>query len=189
MLKTNRSDYKYTALFCEENIWHLTDSLIRQGVKGSELHIVFISNTKQQVAIFNQKSGKDNHPIIWDYHVVLLRKTTHDYIIYDFDTTIAFETIAEQYLNLSFPKEKNTAPPYQSQFRLIKAQTFLNEFSSDRSHMLGVIDIDKFPADEPIHAKENQTATYLDQFINFSVPIYNDKILAINTFENLIRSK
>lgn len=189
MLKINRSDYKYTALFCEENIWHLADSLIKQGVKDSVLHIVFIGNKKQQVAIFNQKSENDNHPIIWDYHVVLLRKTTHDYyVIYDFDTTTEFETIAEQYLSLSFPKEKNITPPYQAQFRLIKARTFLKEFSSDRSHMLGIIDADQFPNDKPIQAKENQSATYLHQFINFSVPLYNDKILAINAFENLIRN-
>jgi protein N-terminal glutamine amidohydrolase len=189
MPETNQSCYKYTALFCEENIWHLADSLIKQGVKDSELNIVFISNPKQQVAIFNQKSGHGNHPVIWDYHVVLLRKTTNNYCIYDFDTKLAFETNAEQYLNLSFPKEKNVALPYQAQFRFIETQVFLNEFSSDRSHMLGIIDIDKFPTDKPIHAKENQSATYLHQFINFSAPICNDKVLTRNTFENLIRNK
>lgn len=189
MFEINSNNLKYTALFCEENIWHLTDSLIRQGVKESDLHIVFISNTKQQVAIFNQKSGNDNHPVIWDYHVVLLRKTTHDYVIYDFDTVVAFETIAEQYLSLSFPKEKHIAPAYQAQFRLIKAQNFLKGFSSDRSHMLGIIDTKRFPTDEPIQAKEDQSAIHLHQFINFSVPIYNDNILAINIFENLIRNK
>lgn len=190
MLTISRSDYIYTALFCEENIWHLADSLIKQGVKSSDLDVIFISNKKQQVAIFNQKVAPNHHPVIWDYHVVLLRKTDSDYLIYDYDTVAAFETPAKQYLDLSFPTEVNIKPAYQAQFRFIKSQTYLKGFSSDRSHMLGIIDINQFPDYPPIQAKDNQQVIYFHQLTDFNLAHTDDEaLLTTDIFKELVDSK
>ncbi len=185
MSQINRSDFIYTALFCEENIWHLADSLIRQGVNHSDLNVVFISNKKQQVAIFDQQSASNILPVIWDYHVVLLRKTEAGYFIYDFDTKAELGIAVKQYIELSFPHNKNIPAPYQAQFRLIDSHTYINQFSSDRSHMLGIIKTDKFPAYPTIQVKENQPAIFLKQLINVNTPLTdNETTFSLEQFKD-----
>lgn len=189
MFEINRCDYRYTALFCEENIWHLADSLIKQGVKPSNLHIIFLSNADQQVVIFNQKPGHDNEPVIWDYHVVLLRKENNAYYIYDFDTLAEFKITADYYLQHSFPNHLNIKQAYQPQFRLINAETYLSQFSSDRSHMLGTIADNRFPDYPPIEADTLDKALYFQQLINFNQPLVKDeKLFDINAFIKLINA-
>lgn len=185
----DRCDYRYTALFCEENIWHLADSLIKQGSKPSDLLIAFISNTDQQVVIFNQKSGHDNEPVIWDYHVVLLRKENNVYYIYDFDTLAEFTITADYYLQHSFPNHLNIKQAYQPQFRLINAETYLSQFSSDRSHMLGIIADNQFPNYPPIEADTLGKTLYFQQLINFNQPLVKDEdLLDINDFLKFVSS-
>ncbi|MDH5426488.1 MAG: protein N-terminal glutamine amidohydrolase [Gammaproteobacteria bacterium] len=180
MFQTKRSDYLYTPLFCEENIWHLADALIRQGVSDSDLHIVFITNSTRQVAVFNQQTTNAHSVVIWDYHVVLLRKTANEFLIYDFDTTAPFITPASQYLALSFPQYALIPDLYQPQFRLIESQVYLNRFSSDRSHMLGVIAANKFPDYPAIQPWENQPAISLSQCIDIDSALpANDSLFSL----------
>jgi len=169
--------YLYTALFCEENIWQLADRLIQQAVKPSDLSILFISNPKQQVAIFQQKSAAINEPAIWDYHVILLRKDNTDFFIYDFDSRLGFKTSADDYLSLSFLDQNLIKEQYCSQIRIISANSYLQNFSSDRSHMKGVITDDKFPAYPPIESPSHNDRITLQQCINFNQPLTNDDSL------------
>jgi len=167
----------YTALFCEENIWQLADSLIQQAVKPSDLSILFISNPDQQVAIFQQKSAAINEPVIWDYHVVLLRKIGADFFIYDFDSRLGFKTSADDYLSLSFLDQELIKEQYHSQFRLTSATSYLQNFSSDRSHMKGVIPEDQFPSYPPIETASPSNKITLQQYINFNQPLTDDESL------------
>jgi len=159
--------YLYTALFCEENIWHLANKLIQQGAESSELSIAFISNNRQQTVIFNQRSAKSHIPVIWDYHVILVQKSSTETLIYDFDSLSNFPEVAEQYLETSFPDEKNIPEEYQAHFRIVDAQTYIRLFSSDRSHMRGILPADKFPKYEAISKTDSDERITLAQFINF----------------------
>lgn len=178
-------EHLYTALFCEENIWHLANSLIKQGVPDSELSVVFISNKHQQTAIFNQQSAKPNHPVIWDYHVVLLKKSSTECLIYDFDSRSKFPSVADDYLTTSFPDETRMPDEYQARFRLIDAQTYIRLFSSDRSHMQGILAPEKHPKYKPMTKPETTERITLAQFIDFNSNL--EKSSSLMTKKELIK--
>ena len=143
MNQYKKSDYCYTSLFCEENIWHLARSLIDEAIKEEDIHILFLTNKNKQIAIFNQLSAEPKQPVIWDYHVILMVKIEGVHYIFDFDTRLDFITSYEFYIKNSLPD--NIISLYQSQFRIIPAKTYLQYFYSDRSHMKGVISESLFP--------------------------------------------
>lgn len=143
MKKYKKSDYLYTALFCEENIWHLIQTLINEGVKDKDMKVLFITNNNKQIAIFNQLSAENEHAVIWDYHVLLMVNIEQSFYIFDFDTRLSFATDYENYLKKSFPSNIN--PQYSGQFRIIPAESYLKCFYSDRSHMKNIIPEDDFP--------------------------------------------
>ena len=143
-----KSNYLYTALFCEENIWHLTRSLIEQGIESKDIKIVFITNKDKQIAVFNQCAAVENQAILWDYHVILMVKIEHKPCIFDFDTRLPFVSNYEDYLNNSFAD--NIDSKYSGVFRIIPAEVYLKHFHSDRSHMKGLISDDDFPKYPPI---------------------------------------
>jgi len=138
-----KSNYLYTALFCEENIWHLTQSLIKQGIESKDINIVFITNKDKQIAVFNQYAAAENQAILWDYHVVLMVKIGHSPCIFDFDTRLPFVSSYENYLHNSFAE--NIDSKYSGIFRIIPAEMYLTQFYSDRSHMKGLISDNDFP--------------------------------------------
>jgi len=175
-------EHLYTALFCEENIWHLANDLIQQGVQPDELSVIFISNKLQQTVIFNQRSAEPDTPAIWDYHVILLKKSPTECLIFDFDSLSNLPTAAEQYLKVSFPDEIELPEEYQVYFRLIDAPTYLRLFSSDRSHMQGILEPGKFPKYDAILKPESSERLTLKQLINFNQPI-NNKISLMNQME------
>jgi len=181
--------YLYTALFCEENIWQLANRLIQQAVKPSDLTVLFISNPEQQVAIFQQKTAPINEPVIWDYHVVLFRKDESDFFIYDFDSRLGFKSRAVDYLSLSFLDQALIKEEYRSQFRLITATSYLQHFSSDRSHMKGVITDDKFPCYPPIKSALSNKTT-LQQYINFNQALAdNEAFLSVQELSAFLFKK
>ena len=67
----NKSDYIYTPLFCEENIWHLANSLIQEGIDAKDLEVIFMSNPGRHIVLLQQYAVASSDPVIWDYHVVL----------------------------------------------------------------------------------------------------------------------
>ncbi len=169
--------FYYTPLFCEENIWHLARSLIDQKVDADKLSIAFVSNPEQHVAIFNHKSTRNQQPTIWDYHVILIRHDQHPALVYDFDSLCSFPEELGQYLNTCFPPTLTIHPEYQPQFRLVPASMFLPRFYSDRSHMLGIIKKENFPDYPIIKPNADKDMTMLDEYINFSKPLFNNEMI------------
>ncbi|MBF0265901.1 MAG: hypothetical protein HQL46_11580 [Gammaproteobacteria bacterium] len=157
----------YTKFFCEENIWHLCNDILKQKL-FKQVEVVFLSNVNQQIAVFHQKSAPENQAIVWDYHVILKTHYQSKSLIFDFDSRLPFPCLSDDYIIYSLPKHIPAA--YQAQFRLIAADIFLKEFYSDRSHMAGIIDHDKFPSYPAILSnKENKLR--LKELIDFSLDL------------------
>jgi len=80
----------------------------------------------------------DNDIVIWDYHVILLlrsrRREKASVWVYDFDTRLAIPCSLKDYLHGTF--KEDVPPQYASLFRVVPAHLYLNNFASDRSHML-----------------------------------------------------
>jgi len=106
------------------------------------------------VALWNQRVGLSRDmPVIWDYHVVLAlreRPQVHsqwqsccltrgrDTWIYDLDTCLPIPCHWNEYVDQTFPLGTDTPLQYQSRFRVIPGDMYLDNFASDRSHMLRV---------------------------------------------------
>ncbi|KAH6918996.1 N-terminal glutamine amidase-domain-containing protein [Coprinopsis sp. MPI-PUGE-AT-0042] len=157
----------YTSCYCEENVYLLCKSFLSTPEIASRWDVwaVFISNAEKKVALFRQKAAsKEDWPVIWDYHVVLLlqpREGQDDHAgseptnlvrtpssrsswVYDFDTLLPNPCPFEEYLEMTFPAsiredyQRLAADhkPTNSCFRVIYAEEYLMNFASDRSHMI-----------------------------------------------------
>ncbi len=125
--------YPYCPCYCEENIWHLARKLLRSG---DELRVIVISNITGQVALWQQKKSQAKDlPVIWDYHVILTAKTAQLTTIWDFDSSLPFPINAGDYLNQTFPSDLNYCQELHPVFRLLTAESFVENFCSDRRHM------------------------------------------------------
>jgi len=123
---------KYTANYCEENIWQLCQD---PNLADYSKHVLFISNGSKNCPFYAQKSGHDNQPVWWDYHVVLLASRDGQHFVYDFDSTLAFPSSLKDYLDNTFPFSENWLTIDLPLFKAITAEDYINSFSSDRSHM------------------------------------------------------
>ncbi len=124
----------YQPYYCEENIWHLCQS---EQVRGWERQAVFISNSARMCALWQQKSALTaDEPVVWDYHVILCaRKGQAAWQVFDPDTRLGMPVAAGEYLRLCFPWAGQIQPQFAPEFRLIDADSYVAEFSSDRAHM------------------------------------------------------
>jgi len=153
------SDNVYTPYYCEENIYLLAKSFSAdpQVVGTWDVFILFISNHNKAVALWCQQKAHEPHlPVVWDYHVILIlrprnhlgqnvaesgvvplplpEEKAHTWA-YDFDTCLDLPCTLQEYLDWTF---RDVNPQYQSLFRVIPCEIYLNHFASDRSHMLTV---------------------------------------------------
>jgi len=152
------SDYLYTSLFCEENIWQLARRLLAEGAAPDTLRVLFISNPDHQVVMLKQRRAGEQGYVVWDYHVVLQAAEQ----IYDFDTTLPFPVSAIDYFLDSFPNQSALAEQYRAWVRCVPAQSFIERFYSDRSHMEGVADEVDFPNWSPITPVHEQVIPLSD---------------------------
>lgn len=121
--------FKYTANFCEENIWYLCQNPnLRAFVKT----VLIISNSNRNCPLWHQKSAEGQEPVRWDYHVVLLASTPETSLIYDFDSTLDLPIPLGTYLELTFQSGYENEQPV---FKAIDSHDFIHLFNSDRSHM------------------------------------------------------
>ncbi|KAF8557340.1 hypothetical protein OG21DRAFT_1407375 [Imleria badia] len=145
----------YTTCYCEENIYWLINRFLSPpgGQQNWDVFSVFISNPTKTVALWNQRSSRDT-AIIWDYHVVLalrecrrvhsqsrgccLTRGPGDTWVYDLDTCLPIPCHWNEYVDQTFPLGTDTPSQYQSRFRVIPGNVYLDNFASDRSHMLQV---------------------------------------------------
>ena len=128
-----RETFAYMPFYCEENVWQLSQHPEFQGKAG---WAVFISNPARKCPMWHvHQEERSGHPVIWDYHVVLLTQSP-SWQFWDFDTRLGFPVSPQSYLNYSFKGKilKELMP----RFKLVEISFFRNNFSSDRSHMLGL---------------------------------------------------
>lgn len=127
----------YHPFYCEENIWHLCQTLGDQpGLKW----VVFISNPDRTVLFCNQRAGGRSGQVVWDYHVLLLLQVPMGWQVWDLDAQVSPPQDVETYLHSAFPYE---IPPRSAEipdalrprFKLVPAAHYTREFASDRRHM------------------------------------------------------
>lgn len=154
-----KTDAPYTRYYCEENVYKLLETALAQtratpatpaaSPPSRQLFAVFVSNPQRKVLLFHQAASRvgpdmDNY-VVWDYHVVAV---SLDYgsdgvrraVVLDRDSLLGFTVPLDVYLQATFRPDLFYAgyldPSLQSMFRVVPATDFLQNFASDRSHML-----------------------------------------------------
>lgn len=175
--KFHKTDYLYTPLFCEENIWQLIRVLSSGDIEINNLWCLFITNPGHKVPLLNQQAAALNQPVIWDYHVILLADINHQSVIFDFDSRLGFVTSLDEYLKntfIFFNKELHEELiPY---IRKIPAQSYLKHFYSDRSHMINQISASEYPP-WPIINENKTDCIPLADYLNIQKCLSNDSSL------------
>uniref|UniRef100_A0A8D1FF94 Protein N-terminal glutamine amidohydrolase n=1 Tax=Sus scrofa TaxID=9823 RepID=A0A8D1FF94_PIG len=110
----------YNSCYCEENIWKLCEYIKNHDQYPlEECYAVFISNERKM-----------------DYHVVLLHVSSGGQsFIYDLDTVLPFPCPFDTYVEDAFKSDEDIHPQFRRKFRVIRADSYLKNFASDRSHM------------------------------------------------------
>jgi protein N-terminal glutamine amidohydrolase len=125
------SRFRYTPLYCEENVWQLCDD---PRVPGDDKQVVFISNAARRVAMWGQKAARDPHdPVVWDYHVILVSRS-QIWRVWDLDSALGLDVSFESWCSASF-EVSITPEAFRPQFRCIEADVYRTTFASDRRHM------------------------------------------------------
>jgi len=130
-----RDSFKYTANYCEENIWHLCQ---HPSLSGYSKQVLIISNSLKNCPFYAQKSAQGYSPVWWDYHVILLASKGGAHWLYDFDSTLPLPSSLNDYLNHTFPNSENWLQKDLPFFKAIPAEDYVSSFSSDRSHMIDI---------------------------------------------------
>jgi len=164
MQTIKRSTFRYTAAFCEENIWWAAHDLAHNGYNCADLQVLLFTNPSQQVLMFNQSVVPKGAPTLWDYHVVLQLGNGASAQILDFDTRLDFPVPLEKYVRESFPSPNKVPDHYRAWVRVIPARSYLQRFDSDRSHMRGVLPDKDFPKYPPIRATALTDAIQLSDY-------------------------
>lgn len=152
----------YTPLFCEENIWRLARRMLDAGAESHAMRVLILSNPDKSLLMLQQRAGPQGY-VVWDYHVVLQVADQ----IFDFDTTLPFPLPASDYFAASFPDQTRLQPPFRGWVRVVPAAAFVQNFSSDRRHMLGVVaeaEFPPWPAIQPQHAQAVALSDYIDMY-------------------------
>lgn len=128
--------YPYTPFFCEENIWHLADRLIAEGVPPDRLSVLVLGNRARQIPLFAQRAGRRGDGlVVWDYHVILHHRMEDGDLIYDYDSRLVFPCPFDLYRAETFPDPRRLPPELHLRVRVVPAAAWLREFHSDRSRM------------------------------------------------------
>jgi protein N-terminal glutamine amidohydrolase len=133
---------RYTPYYCEENIYLLAKQIVETqksiAISDTEttwdpISVVLITNAKRSCALLHQKAAIKGKMVFWDYHVIMMSGRGRAAMIWDLDTRLAFPCPAYDYRALTFPA--GVPEEFRPLFRVIPAEAYLREFSSDRRHM------------------------------------------------------
>jgi hypothetical protein len=149
MQSLRRSAFRYTAYFCEENVWWLARSLTDAGIAAARMQVLLFSNATQSVLLLNQRAAQRGQPVAWDYHVVLRVDIGESPQVLDLDTRLDFPTTYLGYLRETFLPQSELPERYRTWVRCIPAASYLAHFHSDRSHMRGRLPAEAYP-DYPV---------------------------------------
>jgi hypothetical protein len=122
---------RHQPFWCEENVWHLCQE---PDLADQRRQVAVITGAGGHVAIWQQRAAAPGAPVAWDYHVILLALATA-WEVWDLDTRLPCPVAAEDYLARSFPAPGRVPVDLQPRFRLLPAEQYVAELSSDRSHM------------------------------------------------------
>lgn len=166
-----RDQFRYTAYFCEENVWWAAKELIDRGFDVTHMQVLLFTNPSQSVLLFNQLAAEDGHPVAWDYHMVLRAQIDASVLIFDLDSRLDFPTPLHDYLQNTFPDQAELPEQLRAWARVIPAQSYLAHFYSDRSHMLGRLPISEFPDYPIIRPAQGVDAISLDTYRDLHVTL------------------
>jgi len=178
-------NYIYTPLFCEENIWKLIKSLYLNKY-ANPMHVLFIINRTNSIAIFNQKRSAIQQPIIWDYHVILSAQIDNSTVVFDFDSNCEFPVDIKEYFNKTFPVTSVLNKAYKPMIKALKATHYLKHFYSDRHHMHGLIESNEYPEYEIISPEYNIEKLSLDNCLDIDNLKYESIMLKPEEYLTLI---
>lgn len=128
MEKTN---YKYTKNYCEENIWQLCK---HPDLQTLDKKVLVISNVGKNCPLWAHHPLPERNPVWWDYHVVLIARENGRWWVYDFDSTLDFPSDLATYFNQTF-QSGNLPEATAPLFKCFTASHFTDCFFSDRGHM------------------------------------------------------
>jgi hypothetical protein len=163
-MELRREAFRYTAYFCEENIWWLARSLADAGLDVSAMQVMLFTNPRQAILLFNQREAPEGRPVVWDYHVILRAVANQRVSVLDFDTRLDFPSAYDEYLRHTFPPQSSLPEEYRTWVRTIPADSYLRHFHSDRSHMQGRLPQSEFPDYPPIRPEPNVAVVDLREY-------------------------
>ncbi|CAN1173000.1 Protein N-terminal glutamine amidohydrolase [Linum perenne] len=173
------SEFVHTPYYCEENVYLLCKKLCENGKAnedGSDLFIVFISNEKKMVPLWNQKaSTRADGVVLWDYHVICIQRKRDDEsssaLVWDLDSSLPCPSPLALYLSETMRPSFELFSEFQRLYRVVHAPTFLRRFASDRSHMRDSAGnwINPPPAYEPIVAQDGSVHN-LNEYMDIKAP-------------------
>jgi len=166
-----KSRYSYTPYFCEENIWLLGKSLMREGISSETLSVLILSNAERQVPLFQQSNGDSEGVTLWDYHVILLsHEKGNPSFIFDFASKLPFPSPLSHYIQHTFPLPEMLPPSFYIYIRMIPLAAYHQYFSSDRSHMLSAdgIPLEPFPSYPPLLNKQSNPYIDLQEYLDMN---------------------
>jgi len=150
-LEVTRESARYFKCYCEENVYNLLKDHLLPGNQDKSvprrgaLYAVIVSNRRRSVLICQQRAGDPamGGLVCWDYHVFALEfdaASGKAAFVWDFDTLVGFKTGASEYFAASFPAQivdgEQIREVYGPTFRVVPAEEYVSQFSSDRSHMI-----------------------------------------------------
>lgn len=182
MSEFDRSQFRYTAFFCEENIWWLVHDLAENNPHVTDMQVLFLTNPDQSIVLLNQKNTAPGQVTVWDYHVILIATIEQQSVTFDFDSMLDFPVSARTYAAHTFPQQASLPTCYRSWIRTVEADTFLDHFHSDRSHMMEKVDSVSFPPDPPINPKPGNAAIDLADYRNLEQDITGSQIYPLEDF-------
>lgn len=177
------ADCRYAAFYCEENIWWLAQ---RTDLPPGERFVVFISNPTQTCAFWAQRMASPGDAVVWDYHVILVVRGDKQSCVFDLDSRVELPADFDQYMQATFRATERLSTELRPWFRVVRAEDFLEHFSSDRSHMAQG---GSFRAPEPSWPQiqvPGQPPNSLLQFLDVQTPYLGD-VLPREAFEALFR--
>lgn len=194
-----KTQYLYTPLFCEENIWLLlqslsttspttnaaTSTMVNLKIAIDKMWVLIITNPEQKIALFNQNAAAVNQPVIWDYHVILLAEINHRYLIFDFDSRLPFVTPLQKYLQNTFIPPTQLPQEFIPYIRKVPAQSYRDKFYSDRSHMHNQIDPCQFPSWPIINTNREHSIALADYLNTEQALDDNSLMLKISSLKKL----
>jgi protein N-terminal glutamine amidohydrolase len=161
----------YTPFFCEENIWLLARRLLAEDMPKQRMFVLFLSNPNRSILLLEQRQAPKGRLTFWDYHVVLQVGQDGKDWIYDYDSRLPFPTPLMTYLTRTFPDQYRLPRIFRTMIRRIPAAEYLEQFSSDRSHMAGKIPPDAYPDYPVIQAQVSCHPITLDDYLEMRKPL------------------